>query len=141
MMAYGIFPDQELNPRLLCLLHWYADSWPLSHQGSPIFFFIFFSLQIFYCKPVFILNGKKCYMKIKHANSYANDAIILEDIWWFLRNVNIYYIYVPTVSLLEFGNSYPRKMTKCFHRPCICMLFIEVLLKYKLQNFKGILSK
>ena len=31
-MACGIFPDQGLNP---CLLHWEADSSPLSHQGSP----------------------------------------------------------------------------------------------------------
>ena len=28
----GIFPDQELNPRVLCRQ---ADSLPLSHQGSP----------------------------------------------------------------------------------------------------------
>ena len=27
----GIFPDQGLHP---CLLHWQADSLPLSHQGS-----------------------------------------------------------------------------------------------------------
>ena len=31
-LARGIFPDQGLNP---CLLHWQADSLPLSHQGSP----------------------------------------------------------------------------------------------------------
>ena len=30
--ACGIFPDQGSNP---CLLHWQADSIPLSHQGSP----------------------------------------------------------------------------------------------------------
>ena len=30
--ACGIFLDQGLN---LCLLHWQADSLPLSHQGSP----------------------------------------------------------------------------------------------------------
>ena len=30
--ARGIFPDQGSNP---CLLHWQADSLPLSHQGSP----------------------------------------------------------------------------------------------------------
>ena len=30
--ANGIFPDQWSN---LCLLHWQADSLPLSHQGSP----------------------------------------------------------------------------------------------------------
>ena len=28
----GIFPDQGSNQ---CLLHWQADSLPLSHQGSP----------------------------------------------------------------------------------------------------------
>ena len=28
----GVFPDQGSNP---CLLHWQADSLPLSHQGSP----------------------------------------------------------------------------------------------------------
>ena len=31
--AHSIFPDQGLNP---CLLHWQADSLPLSHQGSPL---------------------------------------------------------------------------------------------------------
>ena len=32
----GIFPNQESNP---CLLHWQADSSPLSCQGSPGFCF------------------------------------------------------------------------------------------------------
>ena len=31
--AWGIFPDQGSN---LDLLHWQADSLPLSHQGSPV---------------------------------------------------------------------------------------------------------
>ena len=31
--ACGIFPDQGSNPHLL---HWQADSLPLSHQGSPV---------------------------------------------------------------------------------------------------------
>ena len=34
--ARGIFPDQGSNP---CPLHWQADSQPLRHQGSPLFFF------------------------------------------------------------------------------------------------------
>ena len=33
--ACGIFPDEGSN---LCLLHWQADSLPLSHQGSPVFY-------------------------------------------------------------------------------------------------------
>ena len=32
----GVFPTQWSNPgRLWLLLHWQADSWPLSHLGSP----------------------------------------------------------------------------------------------------------
>ena len=31
----GIFPTPGLNLRLLCLLHWQADSLPLHHLGSP----------------------------------------------------------------------------------------------------------
>ena len=31
----GIFLTQGLNPNLLCLLHWQADSLPLSHLGNP----------------------------------------------------------------------------------------------------------
>ena len=31
----GIFPTQELNPCLPCLLHWQADSFPLVPPGKP----------------------------------------------------------------------------------------------------------
>ena len=41
-LLQGIFPIQGWNP---CLLHWQADSVPLSHQGSPIIMFI----KIKYC--------------------------------------------------------------------------------------------
>ena len=34
-LLQGICPTQGLNPSLLCLLHWQADSWPLNHLGSP----------------------------------------------------------------------------------------------------------
>ena len=33
----GIFPTQGLNPHLLRLLHWQADSLPLSHLGGPAY--------------------------------------------------------------------------------------------------------
>ena len=33
-LLQGIFPTQGLNPNLLRLLHWLADSLPLSHVGS-----------------------------------------------------------------------------------------------------------
>ena len=35
--ACGILPDQGSN---LCPLHWQADSQPLHHLGSPLYFFL-----------------------------------------------------------------------------------------------------
>ena len=36
-LLQGIFSTQRLTPGLLHLLHWQADSLPLSHLGSPLF--------------------------------------------------------------------------------------------------------
>ena len=35
--AYRVLPDQGSNP---CLLHWQADSLPLSHQENPMHLFL-----------------------------------------------------------------------------------------------------
>ena len=35
----GDLPTQGWNPQLLCLLHQQADSLPLSHLGSPMFYY------------------------------------------------------------------------------------------------------
>ena len=35
-LLQGIFLTQGLNPRLLCLLHWQADSLPLAPPGKPM---------------------------------------------------------------------------------------------------------
>ena len=40
-LLQGIFPTQESNPSLLCLLHWQVDSLPLCHLGI-----IFYSADI-----------------------------------------------------------------------------------------------
>ena len=34
-LLQGIFPTQGSNPRVLCLLHWLADSLPLAPPGKP----------------------------------------------------------------------------------------------------------
>ena len=34
-LLWGIFPSQGLNPHLLCLLHWRAESLPLAPPGKP----------------------------------------------------------------------------------------------------------
>ena len=43
-LLQGIFPTPRLN---ICLLHWQADSLPLSYQGKPI-------LVSIYCQNVFL---------------------------------------------------------------------------------------
>ena len=36
ILLQGIFPNQELNPSLLCLLHWQTDSLPPAPPGKPV---------------------------------------------------------------------------------------------------------
>ena len=52
-VACGIFPDQGLNP---CLLHWQADSLPLSHQGSPILGIWLHCIKIFHLRRKQLTN-------------------------------------------------------------------------------------
>ena len=40
-LLQGIFPTQELNPCLLCLLHWQVGSLPLEPPGSPVYALIY----------------------------------------------------------------------------------------------------
>ena len=40
----GIFPTQEWNPCLLCLLHWQVDSLPMCHLGIPPMTLVFHRL-------------------------------------------------------------------------------------------------
>ena len=36
-LLWGIFPTQQLNPHLLCLLHWQADSLPTSATWEALY--------------------------------------------------------------------------------------------------------
>ena len=49
--ACGFFPDQGANPSLL---HWQADSLPVSHERSPLAFLreVFHMIKIGYCQKV-----------------------------------------------------------------------------------------
>ena len=59
-LLQGIFPTQELNPHLLCFLHWLVDSFPLSHLGSPSNIYINF----FVCsKLVEVMEFQLSYFK------------------------------------------------------------------------------
>ena len=58
-VACGIFPDQRSNPRLL---HWQADSYPLSHWGSLMINF----LSVFFCGLLNLdLQKSSCYKVTK----------------------------------------------------------------------------
>ena len=75
--ACGILPDQGPNP---CLLHRQADSQPLRHQGSPIYycFFIF----IFWLHWVFIAV---CRLSLVAASGgYSLLLCVGFSFWWLL---------------------------------------------------------
>ena len=52
----GDLPDPGIEPAFLCLLHWQADSLPLSHLGSPNISIV---LSKYYnpIKPVSVTNN------------------------------------------------------------------------------------
>ena len=51
-MVCGILQDQGSNP---CLLHWQADSWSLSHQGSSNIFLTLWTASYLLCIPPTVL--------------------------------------------------------------------------------------
>ena len=48
-LLQGIFPTQDLS---LCLLHWQADSLPLSHLGNPMWS----NMCFYFIKSYFLLK-------------------------------------------------------------------------------------
>ena len=53
----GTFPTQELNPSLLGLLHWQADSLPWHHLGSLTYVHMCIIEGLF----IVVTSGKACY--------------------------------------------------------------------------------
>ena len=62
-LLQGIFPTQDLNPHLLCLLHCRQILYPLSHLGSP---------STYTCSPKNVLLAM-CY-KLKIYNQINSDV-------------------------------------------------------------------
>ena len=52
-LLQGIFPTQESNLHLLCLLHWQVGSLPLTSPGKPSF-----CLTCLLCGPFVVYGGK-----------------------------------------------------------------------------------
>ena len=82
--ACGIFPGQGSNP---CPLHWQADSQPLRHQGSPIYFF---NVNYF----IYLLWGRLYFPKmaiIFFGLTYPSRTLLLSLLWkLFLFHLNLW---------------------------------------------------
>ena len=66
-LLQGIFPNQGLNMCLLWLLHWQADSLPLSHLGSPyicVHIYIYMHLHINICILTYTIHNKCTHTKL-----------------------------------------------------------------------------
>ena len=115
--ACGIFPDRGLS---LCLLHWQADSSPLSHQRSPeVFISIFiitnikfileFILHRLYTYYVFLLNTYLYFLNVlfpaeglksqvaRHSLNYIQEI----GNGWFGKVKSAHLHFFPPVTLLE----------------------------------------
>ena len=54
-LLWGIFVTQGLNPYLLCLLHWQADSLPLAPPGKP--YTCVYIYSFLYSFPLWFITG------------------------------------------------------------------------------------
>ena len=112
-LLQGIFPTQGSNPCLLHLLHWQADSLPLSHQGSPSIVIGLSSNAISPFRPswrhdqqlhTFIATRFFCSLKQTHSPSPEIIIHVYHIIWRFLFPTRIQYkhfVYLLPVVLAE----------------------------------------
>ena len=87
--ACGAFPDQRSN---LCLLHWQADSLPLSHQGSLC---LFLSLKFLLIQP------RLYFLMFQFSNNSKFNFLLYSSLsHLFLTNV-ICFHYLLTICFLS----------------------------------------
>ena len=92
--ACGIFPHQGLNPRLL---HWQADSLPLSHQGSPVKLFLLsftycsFWKEFSMCSPC-LKRGDLCCFPLRMEYLHKLFGILLHGRFFFSFMYSIIYL-------------------------------------------------
>ena len=84
-LLYGIFPTQELNLCLLCLLHWQADSLLLHYLESPI---------CYLCYVLFIVHILTiCIYKCVYIYIYSSCRVLLICIYLYLSRYSKYRIW------------------------------------------------
>ena len=75
--ARGILPDQGSN---LCLLHWKKDSLPLSHQESPVLFFLTQKSILYIACSFFFKN-------LTTSSGYLSMSEHIKLFLWFLDTI------------------------------------------------------
>ena len=93
-LLQGIFLTQGLNPSLPCLLHWQADSLPLSHLGSPTWVYTFVKAcklyplkSVFFSVCEFYLNHKIHFGREAQERVYIYIYIYIYIYLWLIRVV------------------------------------------------------
>ena len=112
----GIFLTQGSSLHLLCLLHWQADSSPLSHQGSPLFFFYFNSkksrLTVKAKKQIIGKHGQTIYEDLNHNNDilaklfyfFLPSLFLFPQLGWVLRIYTIFSSWISPYSIRTYVN-------------------------------------
>ena len=126
LLPCGIFPDQKSN---LCLLHWQADSLPLSHQRSPLFR---------YLKTVLFLrkkSGREIFLASDQQFCYCVNQIIFNLLCQEIIRIilsPILQLGTPEVKSL-FSYRYGKQYIKYIY-------IYKILLKFILPRFYQALS-
>ena len=125
IVTCGSFPDQGSNPHLL---HWQADSLPLSHQGSPAILFMVTLFRESIC--VLCRDSGPLHMRKKERKKLLSRVWLCYPMDCSLPGSSIHGIF--QTRILEWvaisfsrGSSWPRGWTRvsCFVGRCFSRLF------------------
>ena len=110
--AHGIFPDQGSNP---CLLHWQADSLPLSHQGSPS------SYPSESLPPSFLEMLRTQVIASPQQRFLERAPVSLScHIRWFIWIFPLFFPFFKYVNMIQ-------TMVKCTKDPCVSLSDLGVV--------------
>ena len=103
----GIFPTQESNPRLLCLLHWQVGSLPLVPPGKPpqtlscnqlpLIFVVCVSHIVSFCKEFFLAG------KFLHCRPVSSSGPRTWSCSSWTRQASCSTLYLTNICQIEFS--------------------------------------
>ena len=112
LAAHGIFSDQGSNP---CLLHWQADSSPLSHRRNPVRFLNSF-IKLFFILVIHLSKWNRLFLWSKFAVYHVSLGLVdprasTDGLFPKLicKCVYVYicmYIHTPPFMVITFHTSY-----------------------------------